>query len=75
MPGELSQQQVLVKSKILNPEQMMHIDKEFERQRYKIEKDKVIIEQKILPMVEDYEESLSSSSMSMCIALILVKKV
>ena len=54
-----------MKSKILTPEQMMQVDKEAERQRAKIEKNKATIERKILPRVKDYEEELSSSSISM----------
>ena len=54
-----------MKSKILTLEQMMQFDKEVERQRDKIEKNKVTIERKILPSVEDCEEDFSSSSISM----------
>ena len=44
---------------------MMQIDKEDKRQRANFEKNKAIVEQKILPRVEDYERELSSSSISM----------
>ena len=54
-----------MKSKIPTPEHMMQVDKEAEKQRANIEKDKVTIEQNILPRVEDCEDNLSSSSMSM----------
>ena len=54
-----------MKSKILTLEQMIQVDKEVERQRANIEKNKVTIERNILPRVEDCEENLSSSSMSM----------
>ena len=43
----------------------MQIDKEDKRQRANFEKNKAIVEQKILPRVEDYERELSSSSISM----------
>ena len=65
MHRELSQQQVLVKYKIPTLEEMMQVDKETKIQRDKIEKDKVTIEWNTFPRVEDYEENLSSSSMSM----------
>ena len=54
-----------MKSKIPTSDQMIQIDKEAERQKYNIEKNKVAIEWKILPRVEDYEDDSSSSSMSM----------
>ena len=44
---------------------MIQVDKESERQKSKIEKNKVITERKILPRVEDCEEDSSSSFMSM----------
>ena len=43
-PGELSQQGILVKSKIPRPEKMMHIDKEVERKKVITKKRKSIIE-------------------------------
>ena len=43
----------------------MQVDKEAKRQRANIERNKATIEWNILPMVEDYEEDLSSSSISM----------
>lgn len=55
MPGELSQQQVLVKSKIPTPDQTTQIDKEAEIQKSKVEKSKVVIEQKNLIRIEDEE--------------------
>ena len=42
----------------------MQVDKEAKRQRAKIEKNKVIIQLNILPRVEDYEDNLSYSSIS-----------
>ena len=62
---ELSQQHVLLKSKIPTPEQMIQVDKESERQKSKVEKKKASIEQNILPMDKDCERELSSSSISM----------
>ena len=56
-----------MKSKILTSEQMMQVDKESKRQMAKIEKNKVTIKRNTLPRVEDYEENLSSSSISMYI--------
>ena len=53
-----------MKSNILTLEQIMQVDKEAKRQKDKVEKNKVTIEQKILPRVEDYGEELSSSSIS-----------
>ena len=44
---------------------MIQVDKEAERQRSKIDKNKSTIEWKILPRVKDCEEDLSSSSISM----------
>ena len=43
---------------------MIQIDREDERQKNKIERNKVAMEWKILPRVEDCEEYSSSSSMS-----------
>ena len=65
LPRELSQQQVLLKSKILTLDQMSQIDKEVERQKSKLEKNKSSMDRKIPPTVEDCEEGLSSSSMLM----------
>ena len=62
---ELSQHQVFVKSNIPTPKQMMHIDKEAEKQKDNIEKNKVTIKQNILARFKVCEENLSSSSMSM----------
>ena len=56
---------MLLKSKILTLDQMIQIDKEDERQKYKVEKNKATMERKILPRVEDCEEGSSSSSISM----------
>jgi hypothetical protein len=67
LPGELSQQQVLLKSNIPTLDQMIQIDKEGERQKPKMEKNKAATKRKILPKVKYYEEGSSSSSMSMCI--------
>ena len=44
LPGELSQQQVLMKSRIPTPDQMTQIDKEAEIQKAKEEKRKDAIE-------------------------------
>ena len=43
---------------------MIKVDKEVERQRDKILKNKVTIERKNLPRFEDYDEDLSFSSIS-----------
>ena len=68
LSGELSQQQLLVKSKIPTPDQMVQIDKEEEIQKAKIEKIKSIIERRnIIRIEDDEEEESSSSSMSMYI--------
>ena len=48
-----------MKSKISTPEQMMQVDREAERQRDNIEKNKVTIERNILLRVEDCDEDLS----------------
>ena len=40
LPGKLSQQQVLLKSNIPTPNQMVQIDKESKRQKSKLEKNK-----------------------------------
>ena len=55
LPGEMSQQQVLVKSKIPTLDQMFQIDKEVEIQKSKSEKIKVVIEQRNLIRIEDEE--------------------
>ena len=65
LPRELRQWQVLLKSKILTPNQMIQIDKEDERQKSKIERNKVSMDWNILPRAKDYEKDSSSSSMSM----------
>ena len=65
LPGELSQHQLLLKSKILTPNQMIHIEKEAESQNSNIEKNNDAMERKILPRVEAREEDSSSSYMSM----------
>ena len=44
---------------------MRQVDKEIERQRANIQKNKATIEQQILPRAEDCERDLSSSSISM----------
>ena len=44
---------------------MIQIDKEAERQKDNIERNKVAIEKKILPTFKESEEDSSSSSMSM----------
>ena len=62
--GELSQQQVFVKSKIPTPDKMIQVDKEVEIQKTKAEKSRATIEGKNIIRTEDEEES-SSSSMSM----------
>jgi hypothetical protein len=65
LPGELSQQQVLVKSNIPTVDQMTHVEKEAEIHKAIAEKSRDAIEQKILIRIGDEEESSSSSSMSM----------
>jgi hypothetical protein len=44
---------------------MIQIDKEDDRQKSKVERNKVDMGRKIIPRDEDYEEGSSSSSMSM----------
>ena len=44
---------------------MIQIEKEVERQKSKMERNKVVMERKILPSIEDYEEDSSTSYMSM----------
>ena len=56
---------MLLKSKIPTPNQMVQIDKEAERQKSKLEKRKSTMEQRNPIRIEDCEESLSSSLMSM----------
>ena len=63
--GELSQQQVLVKSQIPTLDQMYKVDKEAETKKSIEEKNKVASEPKYLIRIQDEEESSSSSSMSM----------
>ena len=63
--GELSQQQVLVKSRIPTPDQMSKIEKEAETKKTIEEKNRVSSEQKNLIKIEDVEESSSSSSIPM----------
>jgi hypothetical protein len=65
LPRELNQQQVLVKSQIPTSDQMSKMDKEAETKKSIKEKNKVSSERKNLIIIEDEEESLSSSSMSM----------
>ena len=64
LPGELSQQQVLVKSQIPTLDQMIKIDKEEEIKKSIVEKNKDASEWKNIIRIEDVEESSSSSSMS-----------
>ena len=59
LQGELSQQRVLVKSKIPTPEQMIQVDKEAERQKAYIETSKSIIERKMLPRIDDQDKDTS----------------
>ena len=56
IPRELSQQQVLVKSKIPTLNQMIQIDKEAEIQNTKVEKMKVSTERRKIIRIEDEEE-------------------
>ena len=62
LPGELSQQQVLVNIKIPTPDQMSQLDKESELRRAIEVKHKVSSEQVNIVRIEDEE---SSSSMSL----------
>ena len=64
-PGELSQQQVMVKSQILIADKMTNVDKEAEIQKAIAKKSKDAIEGKNIIRIEDEEESSSSSSMPM----------
>ena len=65
LPRELSQQEVLLISKILTLDQMIQIDKESDRQKSNMDKNKASMEWNIPPRAEDCEEGSSSSSMSM----------
>ena len=65
LPRELSQQQVLVKSRIPTLDQMTQVDKEAEIHKDKEEKSRVVVERKNPIRIKDEEESSSSSSMSM----------
>ena len=64
MPGELSQQQVLFKSKIPTPDQMFQIDREAEQKKAIEVKWKTSGEKLNIVRIDD-EESSSSSSMSL----------
>ena len=64
LPRELSQQQILIKSKIPTPDQMSQIDKEAKQERSIEEKSKVSSERLNIVRIND-EESSSSSSMSL----------
>ena len=63
--GELSQQHVLVKSKIPTPDQMTQVDKEAKIQNAIAGKRRATIERKNHIRIEDGEESSLSSSMFM----------
>ena len=56
LPGELIQQNVLLKSKIPTLDQMVQIDKEAQRQKYKLEKSKASMEHRNPIRIEDCEE-------------------
>ena len=62
---ELSQQQVLVKSRIPTMDQMSKIDKEAKTKKSIEERNRVASEKNNLMKIEDVEESSSSSLMSM----------
>ena len=64
-PGELSQQQVLVKSRIPTPDKMLKIDKEVEIKRGIEEKNRSASVQKNLIRIKDVEESSSMSMYSL----------
>ena len=64
MPGELSQQQVLFKSRIPTPDQMLQIDREAEKKKAIEVKCKVSSGKLNIVKIDD-EESSSSSSMSL----------
>ena len=64
-PRELSQQQVLVKSQIPTPDQVLKIDKEAKIKKPIDEKNRATSEWKNIIRIEELEESYSSSSMSM----------
>ena len=55
---------MLVKSNIPTLEQIIQIDKEDEK-KDDIERSKAIIEQKMLPRIDDHDQDTSSSSISM----------
>ena len=63
-PGELSQQQVLFKSRIPTPDQMSQIDKEVEQKKAIKVKSKTSSKKLSIVRIDD-EESSSSSSMSL----------
>ena len=67
LPGEISQQQLLLKSQIPTLDQMSNVDKDAEIKKSIEEKNKVASEQNNLIKIEDEEESSSSSSMSIYI--------
>ena len=56
LPGELSQQKMLVKSQIPTPNQMSKVDKEAKTKRAIEEKNKVASERQNLIRIEDVEE-------------------
>ena len=60
LPGELSQQQVLVNSMMPTLDQMTRVDKEEEIQKAIAEKSRASVERKNLIRIEDEEESSSS---------------
>ena len=62
LSGELSQQQVLVKSQIPSIDEMTRANKEEEIQRAIVEKNRAAIERKNPIRIKDGEESSSSSS-------------
>ena len=59
LPGELIQQQVLVKSQIATLDQMLKIDKEAEIKKAMVEKHRSRIERKNIIRIKDVEESSS----------------
>ena len=60
LPGELSQQQILIKSRIPTLDQMSQIDKELEQERSIEEKRKVSSERLNVVRIDDEESSSSS---------------
>jgi hypothetical protein len=54
---------MLLKSNIPTLDQMILIDKESKRQKYKMERNKASMEWKILPRVKDSEKDLSSHNL------------